>query len=153
MTELNLHIEFNCEKKNLTIDVREPLKFFFHCIREIFKRNNTIIANKKLILYYGYPIKRLYEHDIDSKNTLADLSIENYSKMKIEIDNENYFTEKIIQNPNLILQQQRALDVFSEFKTNTNAEGKNEKKDINQTLSISENTNIGREEKKEERKL
>jgi hypothetical protein len=153
MTELNLQIEFNREKHLITIDPNAPLKTFFNYLRETFKKNYNLIANEKLLIFYGNPLKKLFEHEINFNNTLADLQIANNSHLRVEIDDENYIYETLMQNPDVLVEQQKALDEFAEIKNSGNYDNLKEHGEANSCYLIPGISNLSKEEKKEERKI
>jgi len=153
MTLLNLQIEFNREKLIITIDPNALLKTFFNFLRETFKNNYNLIANKKLLIFYGNPLKKLYEHEINFINTLADLQIANNSHLRVEIDDENYINETLMQNPEVLVEQRKALDEFAEIKNSGNNENLKENGEANSCYLIPGISNLSKEEKKEERKI
>lgn len=153
MTELILQIEFNGEKQLLQIDPSSQSKYFFNLLREAFKKKYPLITNKKLIIFYGAPLLKLYEHNINPENTLADLQLANNAILRIEIDDENYITETLMQNPYIIVAQQKELEKYAEKKNNENsAENAKDNLKLNNNVAkaIPEISSVSKEEKKEE---
>lgn len=152
MTELTILTEFNGEKQQIAIEPSSTLKFFFNRLREMYNRSYYLIANKKLLIFYGMPLKKLFEHNVNSEITLADLELDNNSAVRVEIDYENYITETLLQNPHIVVAQQKELDKYAELKNNENAQNLNESEANKEAAKpLPEVSSYAKEEKKEER--
>lgn len=113
MTDLNLQIIFNSETQFMNISNTSSLGFLCNMIREIFKKTNPSINNKKLIIFNGIPPKKIYEHTADLRSTLADLKIYNNSILRFDVDEDNFLSESYMDNSDNILAQQKELDKYA----------------------------------------
>jgi len=153
MSDLNLQINFNGETQFMNIPNTSSLKFFCNMIREIFEKNNPQISCKKLIIFNGIPVKKIFEHDTEQNITLANLKIYNNSLLRIDIDEDNNFTESYMQNTENIKAQQKELDKYAENKKsfdNSNAFAESNNSCFNVSKNLSDlSYNAKNDEKKE----
>lgn len=113
MTDLNLQIVYNSETQFMNIQNTASLGFLCNMIREIFKKTNPTISNKKLIIFNGIPPKKIYEHTADIKSSLSDLKFYNNSILRFDIDEDNFITESYMDNSENIIAQQKELDKYA----------------------------------------
>lgn len=130
MRDLNLQILFNQETRLIIVENTSTFKHLFNLIRQVYKQQYPGISNKKLIIFIGSPPVKIYEHDMNQEITLDYLKIPNNSILNIEIDLENYIPDTFLQNPNLIVAQQKELEKYAENKNNQNKIIDKEKKEI-----------------------
>jgi hypothetical protein len=83
-------------------------------IREVFKKTNPTINNKKLIIFNGIPPKKIYEHNAVINSTLADLKFFNNSILRFDIDEDNFTTESYLNNSDNVQKQQKEFDKYAE---------------------------------------
>jgi hypothetical protein len=82
-------------------------------LREIFKKTNPEITNKKIIIFNGIPPKKIYEHDADPKITIEEVKIYNNSLLRFVIDEDNLINEDYLYDSENIKKQQEIFDKIS----------------------------------------
>lgn len=150
MTDLNLQIIYNGETEFMNIQKTSSMKFLCNMIREIFKKANPDLNNKKLVIFNGIPPKKIFEHDTDPKITLEELKIYNNSILRFDIDEENYISEDYLNSSDNIKKQQEAFDKLSSKNNSLNKIENNDSLKINESDYMKNISGNDSQEKKEE---